>query len=130
MQLIRRWNLRTRTGHHHNRFHILQKFCAFVVSNPICEIRNEAFHKVNAYKPVSSGGAYQNNIGGQLHLKYPGGGCGDISKHHFFAEHKFTLSFENSQAPGYLTEKLLHAKMAGCVPLYWGTIDTDFNPQS
>ena len=107
-----------------------QKFCAFVVSNPICQIRNEAFHMVNVYKPVSSGGAYHNNIGGQLHLKYPGGGCGDISKHHFFAEHKFTLSFENSQAPGYLTEKLLHAKMAGCVPLYWGTTDTDFNPQS
>jgi GR25 family glycosyltransferase involved in LPS biosynthesis len=107
-----------------------QKFCAFVVSNPICEIRNEAFHMVNVYKPVSSGGAYHNNIGGQLHLKYPGGGCGDISKHHFFAEHKFTLSFENSQSPGYLTEKLLHAKMAGCVPLYWGTAETDFNPQS
>jgi GR25 family glycosyltransferase involved in LPS biosynthesis len=107
-----------------------QKFCAFVVSNPICQMRNEAFDKVNEYKPVSSGGAYQNNIGGQLQLKYPGGGCGDISKHYFFAEHKFTLSFENSQSPGYLTEKLLHAKMAGCVPLYWGTLDTDFNPQS
>ena len=107
-----------------------QKFCAFVVSNPICQMRNEAFQVLNEYKPVSSGGAYQNNIGGQLQLKYPGGGCGDISKHHFFAEHKFTLSFENSQAPGYLTEKLLHAKMAGCVPLYWGTVDTDFNPQS
>jgi hypothetical protein len=68
-----------------------KKFCAFVVSNPICQMRNEAFHKVNEYKPVSSGGAYQNNIGGQLQLKYPGGGCGDISKHHFFAEHNIAL---------------------------------------
>ena len=107
-----------------------KQFCAFVVSNPICSLRNDAFHHLNQYKPVSSGGAYQNNIGGQLHLKYPGGGCGDISKHHFFADHKFTISFENSQAPGYLTEKLLHAKMAGCVPLYWGDSVTDFDPQS
>lgn len=107
-----------------------QKFCAFVVSNPICQMRNDAFQQLHSYKPVSSGGAYQNNIGGQLHLKYPGGGCGDISKHHFFAEHQFTLSFENSQSPGYVTEKLLHAKMAGCLPLYWGSHETDFNPNS
>ena len=96
------------------------KFCGFVVSNPICSFRNEAFDELTKYKQVSSGGAYKNNIGSQLSLKYPGGGCGDISKHHFFGEHKFTISFENSQAPGYVTEKLLHAKMAGAVPLYWG----------
>jgi GR25 family glycosyltransferase involved in LPS biosynthesis len=112
-----------------------KKFCAFVVSNPVCSLRNDAFHQLNQYKPVSSGGAYQNNIGGQLQLKYPGGGCGDISKHHFFAEHQFTISFENSQSPGYVTEKLLHAKMAGCVPLYWGDPtcsgkNAEFNPNS
>jgi GR25 family glycosyltransferase involved in LPS biosynthesis len=108
-----------------------QQFCAFVVSNPTCAIRNEAFHHVNAYKKVNSGGGLYNNIGGQLELKYPGGGCGDLSKHAFFSQHQFTLSFENSQAPGYITEKVLHAKMAGCIPLYWGTqTDSDFVPNS
>lgn len=111
------------------------KFCGFVVSNPICSFRNEAFDELTKYKQVSSGGGYKNNIGGQLSLKYPGGGCGDISKHHFFAEHQFTISFENSQAPGYVTEKLLHAKMAGAVPLYWGDptlvgTASDFVPNS
>lgn len=120
---------------HPMSFEKREKFCAFVVSNPICQIRNEAFQYLNQYKQVSSGGAYQNNIGGQLQLKYPGGGCGDISKHNFFADHKFTISFENSQAPGYITEKLLHAKMAGCVPLYWGDptnvgSSADFVPNS
>uniref|UniRef100_A0A6C0DGY9 Alpha-(1,3)-fucosyltransferase FucT N-terminal domain-containing protein n=1 Tax=viral metagenome TaxID=1070528 RepID=A0A6C0DGY9_9ZZZZ len=107
-------------------------FCGFVVSNPICTFRNQVFDVVNQYKRVDSGGALYNNIGGQLSLKYPGGGCGDISKHHFFAEHQFTISFENSQAPGYITEKVLHSKMAGCVPLYWGdsTTDGDFTPNS
>uniref|UniRef100_A0A6C0BIX2 Alpha-(1,3)-fucosyltransferase FucT N-terminal domain-containing protein n=1 Tax=viral metagenome TaxID=1070528 RepID=A0A6C0BIX2_9ZZZZ len=108
-----------------------QQFCAFVVSNPTCAIRNEAFHHVNTYKKVNSGGGLYNNIGGQLELKYPGGGCGDLSKHAFFSQHQFTLSFENSQASGYITEKVLHAKMAGCVPLYWGTqTDSDFVPNS
>jgi len=107
-------------------------FCGFVVSNPICTFRNQVFDVVNQYKRVDSGGALYNNIGGQLSLKYPGGGCGDLSKHHFFAEHQFTISFENSQAPGYITEKVLHSKMAGCVPLYWGdsNTDDDFTPNS
>ena len=107
-------------------------FCGFVVTNPICTFRNETFHAVDAYKKVDSGGALYNNIGGPLALKYPGGGCGDLSKHTFFAEHQFTISFENAQVPGYITEKVLHAKMAGCVPIYWGDThtDTDFAPNS
>jgi GR25 family glycosyltransferase involved in LPS biosynthesis len=107
-------------------------FCGFVVTNPICTFRNETFHAVNAYKKVNSGGALYNNIGGPLALKYPGGGCGDLSKHAFFADHQFTISFENAQVPGYITEKVLHAKMAGCVPIYWGdtNTDTDFAPHS
>jgi len=117
---------------HPRSFESRNQFCGFVVSNGICTFRNEAFHAINNYKRVDSGGALFNNIGGQLSLKYPGGGCGDISKHHFFAEHQFTISFENSQAPGYITEKVLHAKMAGCVPLYWGdaNTDSDFVPNS
>jgi GR25 family glycosyltransferase involved in LPS biosynthesis len=101
-------------------FKARDEFCAFVVSNPICSFRNESFKALNDYRRVNSGGGLYNNIGGQLELKYPGGGCGDISKHNFFSTHRFSISFENSQARGYLTEKLLHAKMAGCVPLYWG----------
>jgi GR25 family glycosyltransferase involved in LPS biosynthesis len=113
------------TTSHSKAFKNRQEFCAFVVSNPICKERNEAFKAVNDYKRVHSGGALFNNIGGQLALKYPGGGSGDLSKHHFFSNHKFTISFENSQASGYITEKVLHSKMAGCIPIYWGDKDTD-----
>lgn len=109
-----------------------EEFCAFVVSNPISQFRNETFKVLDSYKRVNSGGELYNNIGGRLGLKYPGGGCGDIPKYEFFSKHKFSLSFENSQAPGYITEKVLHSKMAGCVPLYWGDkdSDTDFVPGS
>ena len=107
-------------------------FCGFVVSNPTCTFRNEAFELINGYKPVDSGGNLYNNIGGPLALKYPGGGSGDLSKYHFFSDRRFSISFENAQSPGYITEKVLHAKMAGCVPLYWGDSNTDgdFVPQS
>jgi GR25 family glycosyltransferase involved in LPS biosynthesis len=113
------------TSPHPTPFKDREEFCAFVVSNPVCTFRNDTFKSINAYKTVNSGGALYNNIGGQLSLKYPGGGCGDISKYNFFSKHKFTISFENSQADGYITEKVLHAKMAGCIPLYWGDKDTD-----
>ncbi len=106
-------------------FNQRDEFCGFVVSNPICKMRNDTFDVVNKYKKVNSGGSLYNNIGGRLSLKYPGGGSGDISKYNFFSKHKFTISFENSQAPGYITEKPLHAKMAGCVPLYWGDNETN-----
>lgn len=117
---------------HSNPWPSRSEFCAFVVSNPVCEFRNQVFHVINDYKKVNSGGALFNNIGSQLSLKYPGGGCGDLSKHDFFSKHRYTISFENSQAPGYITEKLLHAKMAGCVPLYWGDAHAhlDFVPES
>ena len=103
-------------------------FCGFVVSNPCCAMRNATFETIHAYRAVDSGGGLYNTIGGLLALKYPGGGCGDISKYQFFSQRKFTISFENMQQAGYITEKLLHAKMAGCVPLYWGDSDaaTDF----
>jgi len=125
-----RMPLKLAMSSHSKSFNEREDFCAFVVSNPVSQFRNEAFKALNSYKKVNSGGELYNNIGGRLELKYPGGGCGDIPKYNFFLKHKFSLSFENSQASGYITEKLLHAKMAGCIPLYWGDTDTDFVPGS
>jgi hypothetical protein len=32
----------------------------------------------------------------------------------------YNLCFENSVSPGYVTEKLIEAKICGCVPIYYG----------
>lgn len=105
-------------------------FCAFLVSNPICAERNAAFDALNAYKRVDSGGAYKNNMGGAIPCQFGGGGGGDLAKFEFFKTHTFALCYENSVTPGYVTEKLLHAKMAGCIPLYRGAAEAvkDFDP--
>ena len=68
------------------------KFCAFVVSNK-----------------VDSCGAWKNNVGGAV-----------SDKHSFLQNYKFSLCFENSAHKGYVTEKLIQAFAAGCVPIYWG----------
>ena len=46
--------------------------------------------------------------------------------------YKFNICFENSLIPGYVTEKALHAKIAGTIPLWWGdpSYKLDFNEKS
>jgi len=106
------------------------KFCAFIVSNPKNTIRNEAFYLLNAYKPVDSAGRLFNNVGEDIYAGLGGGG-GELKKHVFLKEYKFCLCYENESSDGYVTEKLLHAKAAGCIPIYWGASDVvkDFDPR-
>jgi GR25 family glycosyltransferase involved in LPS biosynthesis len=104
------------------------KFCAFIVTNPKNTVRNEAFQILNAYKPVSSAGRLFNNIGDSIFAGLGGGG-GELKKHEFLKDYRFCISYENASSPGYTTEKILHAKAAGCIPIYWGDpkIGRDFN---
>ena len=104
------------------------KFCAFIVSNPSNEVRNEAYQTLNEYKPVDGAGRVFNTLGDQLFAGLGGGG-GELKKHEFLKDYKFCIAYENSSAPGYTTEKLLHAKAAGCVPIYWGDpeVEKDFD---
>ncbi len=105
-----------------------KKFCAFVVSNPCNPLRNAAFQWLNQYKLVDSAGRLFNTMGDVL-AAGPGGGGGELKKFEFLKDYKFCLCFENSSSPGYVTEKLLHAKAAGCIPIYWGDpkVNRDFN---
>jgi GR25 family glycosyltransferase involved in LPS biosynthesis len=107
------------------------KFCAFIVSNPKNSIRNAAFHTLNnEYKPVASAGRLFNNVGEEIFAGLGGGG-GELKKHEFLKKYKFCLCYENESSDGYITEKLLHAKAAGCIPIYWGASDVakDFDPK-
>jgi len=50
-----------------------------------------------------------------------------------YEQFKFVIAFENSVAPGYVTEKIVNAFLAGAVPIYWGnstTVASLFNPRS
>lgn len=105
------------------------QFTAFIVSNPCNTVRNKAFEKLSQYKPVHSGGRLYNNIGDELFTKIGGGGGGEQKKVEWMRNYKFAITYENSAGNGYVTEKLLHAKMAGCIPIYWGDskwAETDF----
>jgi hypothetical protein len=104
-----------------------ERFCIFVASNPSCVERNSLYHVLSRYRSVDSAGALYNNIprlyGGH------GGSGGQTEKVNFYKNYRFALVCENSMDPGYVTEKILHARLAGCVPIYWGdtALDKEFN---
>ena len=105
-----------------------KKFCAFIVSNPTNVVRNTAFQWLNEYKPVDSAGRLYNNVGDGL-FALGGGGGGELKKMEFLRDYKFCITYENNSARGYTTEKFLHAKAAGCIPIYWGdpAFERDFS---
>ena len=105
-----------------------KKFCAFVVTNPCNPVRNSSFHWLSQYKQVDSAGRLFNNVGDVI-FAGRGGGGGELKKFEFLRDYKFCLAYENSSGQGYTTEKFLHAKAAGCIPIYWGDpkVERDFD---
>lgn len=102
-----------------------EHFCGFVAGNAGGTYRNKIFHVLNEYKPVLSGGSLFNNIGGTLPRDVK-------SKIDFFNKCRFSLCFENSSWPGYVSEKIMHGFIARTVPIYWGspTVALDFQEGS
>ena len=104
------------------------KFCSYLVRHSGAFLweksggfRDRFFDKLSEYKCVDSGGGWRNNIGGTIDELY-----GKNTKNMFAVKrkwlenYKFNICFENSSYPGYLTEKLIDAYNAGCIPIYWG----------
>lgn len=96
------------------------KFCCIVVSNGKSQERIDFFKKLSKYKRVDSGGSFMNNIGGPIDDKL-----------FFLKDYKFTIAFENSSFPGYVTEKVYQPMFTNTIPIYWGStiINEDFNSE-
>jgi alpha(1,3/1,4) fucosyltransferase len=96
-----------------------EAFCNFIYSNGDGHpLRDEFFQALNAVEPVESFGAHLRNSDRQVGKAYRG----DWSATKVAAQRKFkfTIAFENSSAPGYTTEKIVHALAADTIPIYWG----------
>lgn len=94
-------------------------FFSFVVSNPICRIRNRIFKTIHRRRPVASGGRHFNNTEGAVPDKLA-----------FLRRHRFNIAVENSRSTGCITEKLIDPLLAGSIAIYWGAPDVlrDFDP--
>ena len=96
------------------------KFCC-IVFNSRSPHRWEIIEKLGKYKKVD---CYGKPFGNWFY--------GEDNKLKTMSDYKFNICFENSISPGYYTEKMIHAKTAGCLPLYWADngCEKDFNKNS
>ena len=100
------------------------KVCMMQQSDPRIQPlfhRTRIFDLLSAYKPVTSGGKWRNNVGGPM-----------VDKIAFQSKYRFLIAFENSSTLGYLTEKFAQAAQSNAVPIYWGDpeIGKLFNPRA
>ncbi len=106
-----------------NRFSKKAKdsFCSIVISKSNRR-RRRIINTLSSYKNVDVFG----KVEGSTKLPY-----GEEIKLDTISNYKFSICFENSIFPGYTTEKLLHAKIAGTIPIYFAhnSFDIDFNPK-
>ena len=105
-----------------------RRFCNFMYKNPRARERNRFFELLSRYKHVHAPGDVLRNTDDTP----PPFSAGSIAKAEFLRPYKFTIAFERATAPGYTTEKLVEARLAGTVPIYWGDplVHRDFNTKS
>lgn len=90
------------------------KFCAMIISNPGDGLRKDMLEIISKIKPVCSAGKYLNNDD-SLKQEF-----NDI-KTDYLSNFYFNICPENSDAKGYVTEKLFECIGCGCIPIYWGS---------
>lgn len=106
-----------------------RRFCNFVYSNGESNLmRRRMFEKLSAYKQIDAAGALLRNT--ERRIKTGENWMQD--KVDFQKGYKFSIAIENSQYPGYTTEKLIHPMAAGSIPIYWGNekVCDEFNPKA
>ena len=104
------------------------KFCNFLYSHKV-PYREAFFTQLAKYKKVDAPGKSMNNMPGID--EFYAGNKWEVKKQ-FLSSYKFTIAFENDIYPGYQTEKLYDAMMAGSIPVYCGDpfISDIFNTKS
>lgn len=96
-----------------------ENFCCTVFNRDHTGLRVRTLQELSNYKSVHCFGEPWNNWF-----------YGEDKKLSVLSNFRFTLCYENSSYPGYYTEKPFHARVAGCIPIYWSdsSYETDFNP--
>jgi len=90
------------------------RFCSLVSSSDSNGLRKEIYDALSELGKISCGGNFFNNTN---ELKTT---CKD-NKISYLKYFKFNICPENSDAEGYVTEKIFQAIQSGSIPIYWGS---------
>ena len=101
-------------------------FCSFIYSQD-SEGKGAIYRRIfceqlmKKYKHVDCPGKILHNTESDLLSKRYDIKNWHASKLLFLNRYKFNIAFENSDGPGYITEKLTDCYLANTVPIYWGS---------
>lgn len=122
-----------------------RKFCNFIYSNASngmgAKLRIDFCRRLSQYRAVDCPGRVLKNMDDAILPRYrTGAECskGKMDRNWapgkigFLKKYKFTIAFENTQLPGFTTEKLFHPLLAGSIPIYWGNpmVTEYFSPKA
>jgi hypothetical protein len=112
-----------------------RKFCAYMYARCDRPQREYMFDLLSTMEPVDALGACQGSSRAPNEKRWTGRSSiwynDDAVR--LYSQYKFVIAFENGQRPGYVTEKLVNAFLAGSVPIYFGhseSVAQVFNPES
>lgn len=88
------------------------KFACQISRHDLNGIREKMILLLNSIEHVDRGGIFMSNTDA-LKVTF-----GD-KKNEFLKDYRFNICAENSNTPGYVTEKIFDAIQAGCIPVYW-----------
>lgn len=105
------------------------KFCAFMYSYDV-DFRVQLFDDICSYKRVDALGKSRSSTN-QISTDRKSKNFMDSAVNKY-RPYKFVICCENKRQPGYVTEKIINAMLADCIPIYFGASDisSHFNPKS
>ncbi|MBN2485923.1 MAG: hypothetical protein JXB34_08105 [Bacteroidales bacterium] len=90
------------------------KFASCISSHSANGLRDALIDSLNSIETVSCAGKYRHNDDSLLTLF-------NDKKTEYLKSFYFNICPENSNAFGYVTEKIFQSVYAGCIPVYWGS---------
>ena len=90
-----------------------ERFAITVARHDRNGIRQAIADAASLVGPVDYAGSWRPDVAVPL-------GPGVDDKHQLLRRYRYNLCPENTDSPGYVTEKIFQAIAAGCTPVYWG----------
>ncbi|TYZ59267.1 hypothetical protein PybrP1_011138 [[Pythium] brassicae (nom. inval.)] len=103
-----------------------RKFCAYLYARCDRPQREYMFDLLNSLEPVDALGVCQGSTRSERRHRWGNRLMSWAFEESIsvYEQYKFVIAFENAQTPGYSTEKLVTAFLAGSVPVYFGHSDS------
>lgn len=98
------------------------QFCAFMYRNCV-SWREALFFALSRYKTVDALGLSPRRVTGGVSKGNRVSASFMDDAVEMYRDYRFVICCENSKIDGYITEKIINARLAGCIPIYLGSPD-------